>query len=152
MTQEASELVEAGAEPGLGEVSVCLARRRLASEEDRGGPRGPGEGEGDEGDEQVELSGHDEAGVLEIEAAGLGVSEEAFDGPALAVGREGGAGRGVGGDDEEGPVVETPGGEVKPQGSPGLAAGVGAEGGADGADAAALAQERTEGEAAAKTL
>ena len=145
MTQEPSELIEADAEPGLGEVSVCFAGGGLAARQDRGGLGSPGDREGDEAEEQVELAGGDEPGVLEVEAAGLGVAEEALDGPALAVSREGGAGRGVGGDDEERAVVETPGGEVQPQGTAGL---VVAESGAERADPAALAQERAEGEAA----
>ena len=98
MTQEPSELIEADAEPGLGEVSVRFAGGCVAPDEDRGGLGGPGDRESDEAEEQGELAGG-EPGVLEIEAAGFGVAEEAFDGPALAVGREGGAGRGVGGDD-----------------------------------------------------
>ena len=89
MTQEPSELIEADAEPGLGEVSVCFAGGGLAARQDRGGLGSPGDREGDEAEEQVELAGGDEPGVLEVEAAGLGVAEEAFDGPALAVSREG---------------------------------------------------------------
>jgi hypothetical protein len=38
---------------------------------------------------EVELLGVGEAGVLEVEAAGLGVAEEALDRPAFAVGGEG---------------------------------------------------------------
>ena len=105
-----SDVIEAGAEPGLRQVSVRLAGGLASSEEVGGGAAGPGQGEGDEGHQQIELAGVGQARVLEVEAAGLGVAEEAFDGPAFAIGRQRGARRDVGDDDQ--PFVLQPlGGE-----------------------------------------
>jgi len=55
VTQEPSDLIEADAEPGLGEVSVRLSGGALASDQQRGGSGRPSHCEGDEGEEQVEL-------------------------------------------------------------------------------------------------
>ena len=81
------------------------------AEEAQRGARGPGEGEGDEAHQEAELARVAEAGVLEVEAAGLGVAKETFDGPAPAVGRERQPGRAVGGDDEPLAALEPLGGE-----------------------------------------
>ncbi len=71
-----SEVVEAGSEPGSGVVAMALARRCMLAQEVCGGPSGPGEGEGDEGHEQSELARVGGSGVLEVEAAGPGISEQ----------------------------------------------------------------------------
>ena len=84
-------VIEAGSEPGSGVVAVAFARWRTVAEEVSGGPSGPAESEGCERHEQAELAWVGEARVLEIEAAGPGVSEQAFDRPAFAVGVDGGA-------------------------------------------------------------
>ena len=123
-----------------------LTRWGLASGQHRGGLGGPGDREGDEAEEQIELARGDEAGVLEVEAAGLGVAEETFDGPTLTVGREGGAGRGVGGDDEEFAALEASRREVQPKRTGGIAA---SQRGAERVDAAAFSQPRAQREAAA---
>ncbi len=70
------------------------------AEEVAGGAGRPGGGQRDEAHQQVELARVGEAGVLEVEAAGLGVAEQTLDGPALAVGVAGGAGLGIGGEDQ----------------------------------------------------
>lgn len=118
----------------------------LASDQQRGGLGRPGHRKGDESKEQVDLAGRDEPCVLEVEAAGLGIAKETFDGPAFAVGGKCGTGGCVGSDDEEFAALETSCGEVQPELAGRIAA---AQGGADRADPAAFAQQRAQGEAAA---
>ncbi len=110
--EETSEPVESGAEPGLGEIAVRLSLRPARPEQGGGGASGPGEGEGDEAHQEVELAGSGEAGVFEVEAAGFGVAEQAFDRPALAIGGESLSGGDIGNDDQP-LVLQTPGGEVQ---------------------------------------
>ncbi len=83
------------------------------AEEVKRGARGPGEGEGDEAHQEAELARVGEAGVLEVEAAGLGVAEETFDGPAPAIGGERLTGSAVGGDDQPLAGLEPLGGEAE---------------------------------------
>ena len=64
---------------------MSLALWPFCAEEVAGGSGRPGEGEGDEAHQQVELARVGEAGVLKVEATGLGVAEETLDGPALGV-------------------------------------------------------------------
>ena len=63
-----------------------LAGWGVLAEAGSGGADGPGDGEGLERGEEMQLGRVGEAGVLEIQAAGLGVAEERFNGPAFAVG------------------------------------------------------------------
>ncbi len=83
-----------------------------AEEVARGACR-PGDGQRDQAHEQIELFRVGEAGVLEVEAAGLGVAEQTFDGPALAVGVEGEAGPGIGGEDQPLAIAEGLGDEAE---------------------------------------
>src|SRR4051812_23692648 len=68
-----------------------------------GGARlgGEGHGNGETGNQGLELGGVGEVGGLEIEAACFEIGEQALDAPALAIAREGGFGLGVGGEDEK---------------------------------------------------
>ena len=143
--EEVSDAEEADAEPGLCRVAVGIPLALAAAVEIDGGAPGPDEGEGHEGHQQVELARVGEAGVLEVEAAGLGVAEHALDGPALAVGGERGAGRQVGDDDQ--PLGrEALDGEVELRGGLGVLAAVGPEPGAErpGLPGAAQAGEQRE--------
>src|SRR5512134_3693006 len=80
-----SQLIEAGPEPRLGAITVGLPADFASPDKDRGGLAGPGDSERHQRKKGVELGGDDEARVLEVEPAGLGVAEEALDGPAFLV-------------------------------------------------------------------
>jgi hypothetical protein len=67
-------------------VAVAFAEWRVRSKLVRGGTAGPGNGQCDKRHEQTELARIGQAGVLDIEAAGLCVAEQAFDRPTFAVG------------------------------------------------------------------
>ena len=62
-----SEAGEAGSEVGPREVAVGLAGRGVVAEAGSGGADGPGDGQCDEGSEQVQLGGVGQAGVLEVQ-------------------------------------------------------------------------------------
>jgi hypothetical protein len=62
-------VVEADPEAGTGEVAVGFPLRLAGAEEVGGSASGPGEGDGDDGHEEAELAGADEAGVLDVEAS-----------------------------------------------------------------------------------
>ena len=103
----------------------------------------------DGGHQDGEPAGAGEAGVLEVEAAGLGVGEEALDRPALAVGVEGGARRQVG-DDDQPLVLEPPGGEAEEGGAAGEGLVAGAHAGMEEAGAAGAAEPGVKGELVAR--
>ena len=103
---------------------MSLALWPLGAEEVASGAGRPGEGEGDEAHQQVELARVGEAGVLEVEAPGFGISKETLDGPSLAICVERPTGRLVGGDDEPLTARERFGGEAEAVAS---APGAGAE-------------------------
>jgi hypothetical protein len=79
----ARQVIEAGSEPGSGVVAMAFARWRMVAEEVCGGPSGPAESEGGERHEQGELAWVGEAGVFEIEAAGLGVAQAGTRSPSV---------------------------------------------------------------------
>src|SRR5512147_1573533 len=96
-----SQLIEAGPEPRLGAITMGLPADFASPDHDRGGLAGPGDSERHQRKKGVELGGDDEARVLEVEPAGLGVAEEALDGPAFLVGVQSGTRLGGGGDNEQ---------------------------------------------------
>src|SRR6056297_839771 len=65
---------------------MAFARRCVLSKLVRGGSAGPGDGQCDKRHEQAELTRIGQAGVLNVETAGLGVAEQAFDRPTFAIG------------------------------------------------------------------
>ena len=81
-----SELVEADAEVGCGEIAVRFRFAVLFAEEDGSGFGGPGDGQSEQNEESVEFSRIGEPGIFEVEAAGFDVAEGALDGPAFLVG------------------------------------------------------------------
>ncbi len=120
-----------------------LAPGPSCAEESERGARRPGDGEGDKADEQIELARVGESGVLEVEAAGLGVAKETFDGPAPAVGGERLPGGAVGGDDDPLAGLEPLGGEAE---AVAAALSAGAEPAAEDLGAPAPVQAGVEGE------
>ena len=70
---------ETGSEVRPCEVSVGLAGRGVVAEAGSGGTDGPGDCQRDEGGQQVQLGGVGQPGVLEVQAAGLGVAEDEAD-------------------------------------------------------------------------
>jgi hypothetical protein len=52
---------------------VGLAGRGVGAEAGSGGPDGPGDGQSDEGGQQVQLGRVGQAGVLDVQATGLGL-------------------------------------------------------------------------------
>jgi hypothetical protein len=125
-------------------VSVGFPVRFAGAEKVRGDASGPGEGDGDDGHQEGELARAGEAGVLDVEATGLGVSEHALDGPPAAVGGERAPGRQVG-DDGQPAVREALGGE----GEGGPARAPRPEAAAEGAGPLRPVQAGEEGELAA---
>ncbi len=95
-------------------------------EQVRGGPPGPDDGESDKRHQEGELARVGDAGILKVEASGLGVAEQAFDGPSLAVGGQRLSGRDVG-DHDQPFAVETLGGEVQERRVAGLCIFAGAD-------------------------
>lgn len=81
-------MVEASSKERLGVVAVAFSERRVFSEMVCSGATSPGNGQRDKRHEQAELARICQAGVLDVEAAGLGVAEEALDRPAFAVGSQ----------------------------------------------------------------
>src|SRR5690606_11752090 len=77
-----------------------------------GGTPGPGDGECDKRHEQCELARTGEAGVLDVEAAGFGVTEHGFDGPAFAIAGQPPP-RGEIGDDDQPFIAKALGGKVE---------------------------------------
>jgi hypothetical protein len=75
----------------------------------------PADGACDDSNEQGEFAGHDEAFDPKIEAASLGVAEEAFDGPALAVGCKDVLVGAIAGDDQEFAALDAPCGKAQAQ-------------------------------------
>lgn len=77
--------IEACAEPGFPVAATGLSRNGFKAH--GGGCRSvdPGDGQGQDSGERVDLGGMGQAGVFEVEAAGLGVAEQTFDAPASPV-------------------------------------------------------------------
>jgi len=80
-----AQAVEAGAEPGFLLPSVSFPAELPAAHDPRCGAAGPCDGERHDGEQGVQLSGIGDMGILDVEAAALGIGKEAFDGPALAI-------------------------------------------------------------------
>ncbi len=79
-------MVEAGSKARLCVVAVAFLARRVFSEMVCSGAASPGNGQRDKRHEQAELARISQAGVLDVEAAGLGIAEDALDRPPFAVG------------------------------------------------------------------
>ena len=101
-----SDMVEADPEPRFGLGSVRLPRWVSAPEAVCSRAPGPGDGQGNKCHQEAELTGLSQARVLEVEAAGLGVAEQAFDSPPLAVGFQSSTRGNIGRDDE--PFITKP--------------------------------------------
>lgn len=87
-SETVSDVIEADPEPRFGIVSVRLPRWVSASQAVCSRAPGPGDGQGNKGHQEAELTRLSQARVLKVEAAGLGVAEQAFDSPPFAVGFE----------------------------------------------------------------
>src|SRR3954463_3468258 len=79
------ESVETDAKPRLSTSAMGFARDGFHAHGLGGASVGPYRCEHDDDDEGCELVGIGNVGVLDIEAAGLGVAEEALDAPPLSV-------------------------------------------------------------------
>lgn len=84
-SEPVSDVVEADPEEGFGVIAVAFSCRSLFSKLVSSGSTGPGDGQGRKRHEQAELARISKARVLYVEAAGLGIAEQAFDRPAFAV-------------------------------------------------------------------
>ena len=92
---------------------MCFSWWSGLTEDGSGGADGPCNGEGYDRREEGEFGGVGELGILEIQAAGFGVSEHGFDGPAFAIGVEGVVAQTVGGDGDGLAALWGDGGKVQ---------------------------------------
>ena len=114
-SQEPSDFVETNAEDGF-----CVSPMRLSRPFPCSGPGGchpcsPCHGQGNETDRQARLSGDRETGVFQVEALCLRFGEQAFDGPAFAIGGQGVMGGSVADNDRQFLTLDAPGCEVQPE-------------------------------------
>lgn len=110
-----SELVEADAEVGCGEIAVRFRFAVLFAEEDVSGFGGPGDGQSERNEESIEFSRIGEPGIFEVEAAGFDVAEGALDGPAFLAGFKRALGFEGGGEDRECAIFDAFCGEAQGQ-------------------------------------
>ncbi len=114
-SQEPSDFVETNTEDGF-----CVSPMRLSRPFPCSGPGGchpcsPCHGQGNETDQQAQLFGDRETGVFQVEALCLRFGEQAFDGPAFAVGGQGVMGGLVADNDRQFLTLDAPGCEVQPE-------------------------------------
>ena len=114
-SQEPSDFVETNAEDGFCVSPMRLSRPFPCSGPGRCHPCSPCHGQGKETDQQAQLFGDRETGVFQVETLCLRFGEQAFDGPAFAIGGQGAMGGSVADNDRQFLTLDAPGCEVQPE-------------------------------------